>query len=201
MKWIAHRINTVAELRALPEAFGVELDLRDDLNGNVYIQHNPFEPGEDFESYLKEYHHGLMILNIKSERIEHRVTELITQYGVREYFFLDSSFPMIAALAQAGEKNIALRLSEFEGMDTLERMAGKVRWVWVDCFTKISVTREDMERLRTWGYQTCFVSPELQGRPEDVGPYIEALNREGIKFDAVCAKSYSMPAWRRDYVL
>ena len=53
MEYIAHRINTVAELRTLPETFGVELDLRDSLDGRIYIQHNPFEPGEDFESYLK----------------------------------------------------------------------------------------------------------------------------------------------------
>lgn len=200
MKWIAHRVNTVAELRQLPGDVGVELDLRDGADGRVYIQHNPFEPGEDFESYLKEYHHGLMILNIKSERIEYKVKELVNRYGVREYFFLDSSFPMIVTLAREGEKNIALRLSEFERMDTLEKMAGKVRWVWVDCFTKIPVTREDMERLKAWGYQTCFVSPELQGRPEDIGPYIETLNRERIVFDAVCTKSYTMDRWRGEYL-
>ena len=69
MEFIAHRINTIDELKKLPEKYGVELDLRDDLNGRIYIQHNPFEPGEDFENYLKEYRHETMILNIKSERI------------------------------------------------------------------------------------------------------------------------------------
>ena len=53
MEFIAHRINTVEELKKLPKEYGVELDLRDDLNGRIYIQHNPFEPGEDFEEYLK----------------------------------------------------------------------------------------------------------------------------------------------------
>ena len=49
MEYIAHRVNTVAELKELSTEYGVELDLRDDLNGRIYIQHNPFEPGEDFE--------------------------------------------------------------------------------------------------------------------------------------------------------
>ena len=71
MEYIAHRINTLAELLELPEDYGVELDLRDDLNGRIYISHNPFEAGEDFEEYCKAYRHGTMILNIKSERIEH----------------------------------------------------------------------------------------------------------------------------------
>ena len=34
-EYIAHRINTKAELLQLPEEYGVELDLRDDLNGRI----------------------------------------------------------------------------------------------------------------------------------------------------------------------
>ena len=96
MEFIAHRVNTIAELAKLPDEYGVELDLRDDLGGRIYIQHNPFENGEDFEEYLKRYHHGTMILNVKSERIEHRILEMIKCSDVREYFFLDSTFPMTA---------------------------------------------------------------------------------------------------------
>ena len=75
MKFIAHRINTAEGLRRVPDEYGVELDLRDGLDGRIYIQHNPFEPGEDFEEYLKGYHHGIMIANIKSERIEENAIE------------------------------------------------------------------------------------------------------------------------------
>ena len=85
-EYIAHRINTKAELLQLPEKYGVELDLRDDLNGRIYISHNPFEPGEDFEEYCKVYHHGTMILNIKSERIEHKALEYMEKY--QKVFFL-----------------------------------------------------------------------------------------------------------------
>ena len=85
MEYIAHRINTVEELRHLPHEYGVEMDLRDSLDGRIYIQHNPFEEGEDFEEYLKEYHHGRMILNVKSERIEYRALELLSKYDVPSY--------------------------------------------------------------------------------------------------------------------
>ena len=46
-----------------------------------------FEPGEDFEDYLKEYHHGTMILNVKSERIEFKILEMLSKYDVKSYFF------------------------------------------------------------------------------------------------------------------
>ena len=86
-----------------------------------------------------------MILNIKSERIELKVLDLMKKYKVKNYFFLDSSFPMIFLLSNQGEQNIALRISELEGMDTIRNMAGKVNWVLVDCFTKIPIGKQEYE--------------------------------------------------------
>ena len=195
MEYIAHRINTVEELRKIPNEFGVELDLRDGENGKIYIAHNPFEDGEDFEDYLREYHHGTMICNIKSERIEHKVLDLLKEHNVEKYFFLDSSFPMIYLLSKAGEKNIALRISEYEGMDTIRNMSGKVSWVWVDCFTKIPIDKSDYDELKSLGYKLCFVSPELEGRPNDIEKYVIEIKKEGIEFDAVCTKFRNILKW------
>lgn len=198
MLYIAHRINTIEELRNLPEQYGVELDLRDTLEGDIYISHNPFEQGDSFEDYLKEYHHGLMILNIKSERIELKALELLKKYNILDYFFLDSSFPMIYLLSDKGERRMALRLSEFEGMDTIRNMAGKVNWVWIDCFTKIPVDKTEMEELHSLGYKTCFVSPELQGREYDLFAYKQIIKEKNLKFDAICTKAYNIEKWEMD---
>ena len=195
MEYIAHRVNTLAELKVLPTEYGVELDLRDDLNGRIYIQHNPFEPGEDFEEYLKEYHHGTMILNVKSERIELKILELLPKYDVKSYFFLDSSFPMIKLLSDNGEYNIALRFSELEGLDTIRNMAGKAKWVWVDCFTKLPITHDNYLELKSLGYKLCLVSPELEAQPEKIEEYKSYLEKEGIIMDAVCTKCYNISKW------
>lgn len=195
MEFIAHRINTIKELKQLPFEYGVELDLRDDLNGRIYIQHNPFEGGEDFEGYLKEYHHGTMILNIKSERIEHKVLEMIANYDVKSYFFLDSSFPMIKLLSDIGEHNIALRFSEIEGLDTIRNMAGKATWVWVDCFTRLPINKESYVELKEMGYKLCMVSPELEGQPEKLEEYKQFLKQNDILMDAVCTKTYNFDKW------
>ncbi len=194
MKFIAHRINTVEELKKIPTEYGVELDLRD-RGERLILQHDPFKDGEDFEEYLKHYHHGLMILNIKSERIEHRVLELVHKYNVREYFLLDSSFPMIFLLSNEGEKNIALRFSELEGLDTILSMKGKVKWVWVDCFTKLPIDNKNFKILKEAGFQLCLVSPELQKRESDLADYKDYLHREGVLFDAICTKVYNISKW------
>lgn len=57
--------------------------------------------------------------------MELKALEMLRKYGIKRYFFLDSSFPMIKLLLDMGESNIALRYSEYEGMDTIRNMAGK----------------------------------------------------------------------------
>lgn len=196
MEFIAHRINNTQELKSIPVEYGVELDLRDDLTGRIYIQHNPFESGEDFEEYLGQYNHGTMILNIKSERIELKILELLRKYNIEKYFFLDSSFPMIKLLSDQGENKIALRFSEFEGLDTLFAMQGKIQWVWVDCFSRLPLDRDIYKKIKELGYKICIVSPELQGQPEKLVEYKEQLRKENIQPDAICTKLYNISKWQ-----
>ncbi len=196
MKFIAHRINTITDLQALPTKYGVEIDLRD-TGDRLILQHDPFKDGEDFEEYLKYYHHGLMILNIKSERIEHNALELIKKYNIKDYFFLDSSFPMIRLLSSQGERKIAVRFSEFEGIDTVLALKGKIDWVWVDCFTKLPINKENYKILNDAGFKLCLVSPELQGRDGDIEKYRDELAAQEIIFDLICAKYYNVERWQQ----
>jgi hypothetical protein len=194
MEYIAHRVNTVEELKQIPFEYGVELDLRD-YGDRLVLQHDPFKDGEDFEEYLKHYNHGTMILNIKSERIEYKVLELIKKYDIKKYFFLDSSFPMIYQLSKNGERNIALRFSEFEGIDTILNMKDKVKWIWVDCFSKLPITNENYKLLKKNGFKFCLVSPELQGQVEKLEEYKKYLMESQIIFDAICTKVYNINKW------
>ena len=43
----------------------------------------------------------------KTERIEWKVLELVKKHNIKDYFFLDSSFPMIVTLANLGEQSSA----------------------------------------------------------------------------------------------
>jgi hypothetical protein len=197
VEFISHRVNTVKDLKNTPIEFGVELDLRDNIDGSIYINHDPFVPGENFEDYLREYQHGTMILNIKSERIEYKVLDLLKKYNIEKYFFLDSSFPMIKALTDQGESNIALRYSEFEGIDTIKLMSGRAKWVWVDCFNSFPLEESVYLKLKDMGYNLCFVSPELQGQPEKIEGYADNIKKRNINFDAICTKLYNIDGWKK----
>lgn len=182
---IAHRINTVEQLKNVPAEYGVEIDLRD-RGDRLILQHDPFKDGEDFEAWLAHYRHRLIILNVKSERIEHRVLELVQKFRVADYFFLDSSFPMIRLLVKQGEKKIAVRFSEFEPIENCLALAGQVEWVWVDCFTKMPLDARSYSRLREH-FKFCAVSPELQGRAVETIPAY-AAELAPYPMDAVCTK-------------
>ena len=201
MEYIAHRVNSIIELKELPQKYGVEVDLRDLPDGNIYISHEPFKDGDNFEEYLQHYHHGTMILNIKSERIEHTVIDLLKKYGVSKYFFLDSSFPMIKLLSDMGESNIAIRFSEYEGIDTVHNMAGKIKWVWVDTFNSLPLDRDVCAEIKRLGYKICLVSPELQGQPTKIVEYIKYIQKEKLIIDAVCSKSEHIDIWRSNYYI
>lgn len=198
MEYIAHRVNTINALKKTPREYGIELDLRD-FGNRLILQHDPFTDGEDFDDFLMHYDHGTMILNIKSENIEHRVLALIKKHNIKKYFFLDSSFPMIHLLSNKGEKNIALRFSEYEGIDTPLQMKNKVEWIWIDCFSRLPITPQNYRLLKESGYKLCLVSPELQSQPEKLTEYKTFLHKNNIHLDAICTKEYNIDLWKEVY--
>jgi len=198
-EFIAHRINSTNELNQIEIVNGVEIDLRDSTQG-LHLSHDPFEQGECFQDYLEHYRHGTMIINVKSERIEHEILGKISEKNIK-YFFLDSSFPMIKLLSDLGEKNIAVRFSEFEGLDTIKSMAGKVRWVWVDCFNKFPLDSKTYKVIKDIGYKICIVSPELQGHKDSIEHYANSMIENNIVPDAICSKIHNKKVWGKYFNL
>ena len=189
MKLIAHRKNTVADLRATNPKYGIEVDLRSE-GSNLIIHHDPFAAGESFDEWIREYRHGTLILNVKEEGLEARSIALMAERGIDDYFFLDQSFPFLVKWSRAGERRCAVRVSEFESIETAMTLAGKVDWVWVDCFTHFALSGPEARQLQDASFRLCLVSPELQGRnAEQEIPALVALLRErSIAPEAVCTK-------------
>ncbi|MDF3036203.1 MAG: hypothetical protein K0S28_1477 [Paucimonas sp.] len=189
MKLIAHRRNTLAELNATPTQYGVEVDIRS-IGERLVIHHDPYMEGESFDAWIAAYRHGTLILNVKEEGLEARLIEVMKRHGVADYFFLDQSFPFLIKWSKAGERHCAVRVSEFESIDTALTLAGRVEWVWVDCFTRFPLDGAQASRLQMAGFKLCLVSPELQGRnaETEIPALAGQLNALGIRAEAVCTK-------------
>ena len=161
MLYIAHRINTINQLKQLDKKYGIEIDIRD--NGkNLIVVHDPLKKGILLKSFLKFYKHRILIANIKSERIEDEVIKLFKKNNIINYFFLDSSFPKIIDLVKKKFKKIALRVSFYESAIIAKKLKGKVNWIWFDTF-KGMPNKSELIFLKKLNYKICLVSPELHG--------------------------------------
>ena len=196
MKIIAHRKNTIADLIDTPKEHGVEIDIRS-KNGELILQHEPYVEGELFIDWIKSYKHATLILNVKEDGLEEKLIGYMHEFNIVDYFFLDQPFPTIIKTSKLGEKRCAVRVSEFEALDTALMLAGKIDWVWIDCFTKFPLSSTETNRLRDAGFKLCLVSPELQGRTEtdEISSFIALIRQQDIIADAVCTKRADL--WKK----
>lgn len=186
MFYIRHRINTVKDLETVPFNMGIEIDIRYE-GSKLILQHDPYKSGEYFEDLLKKYKHSFIILNVKTEGIEVEALRLINAYGVKDYFFLDLSFPAIIKLSKTGENNIAVRFSEYEPLEQALSLKNITKWVWIDCFNKMPLDSNSYEKLKNC-FKLCIVSPELQGYSTDrIEEFKNTL--KNFKIDAICTKA------------
>jgi hypothetical protein len=191
---IAHRINTIEQIQELADDIPIEFDIRDS-GTKLLVKHDPYVDGLDFDLFLPFLKTRFTIINIKSEGIEHRVLEQMKQNSIPHFFLLDCSIPMIYKLTSLGEKRIAIRFSEFETLESVLCWKDRVDWVWVDCFHSYILTKEIEETLHNAGFKLCIVSPELQGRPQEIEMYHTYLKEKNIHIDAVCTKYHTFSKW------
>ena len=161
---VNHQVNTLEKLGNTPVDCGVEIDIRP-FGKEVILNHEPFSGGVLLEDFLSEYHHQLLILNVKSEGIEQKVLDLVERYGIKDYFFLDVTFPYMVKYINRGIKKFAVRFSEYESIQTCMNLSGKVEWVFVDNFTHLPVENDSFKTLGE-KFRICIVSPELLKRDE-----------------------------------
>ena len=194
MQIVAHRINTRECLRRVPRHFGAEIDLRAE-GSNLVLHHDPFKGGERFVDWLEDYHHGLLVLNLKEAGIESEVIRLVETRGVKQFFLLDVEFPYLYRATRAGEKRIAVRYSEDEAIETVLNYRGKADWVWIDTNTRLPLDAKVVGQLG--GFRTCLVCPERWGRPQDIPVYREQLARLSFPLDAVMTSLDQAENWTK----
>jgi hypothetical protein len=196
MIFVAHRINSVTELKKIPRNFGVEVDVRN-YSSSLILAHDPFVNGEKFETFLKNFKHAFIIVNIKSEGIEHKIFRLLKKYKIKKYFFLDCSFPMIFRLNSLKKNiNFATRLSKFESIESVFKVKNLCQWIWVDCFdNNVEFLKNILSKIKN--FNLCIVSPELHNRPNSVKFYAKSLKQIGLSPSMICSKIYNYKIWSK----
>lgn len=191
MTLIQHRCNTSLQLQLLDPSYGVEIDLRSSLQrkGQLHLSHDPWVEGENFEVWLQHYKksslQGPLILNTKEDGLESRVLELLGQYGITNFFFLDTALPTLVKWSiKENKKFFAVRWSQFEPVEFCEKFKDHCEWVWVDCFF-LNIPPNDIIKHLQKSFKICLVSPELQGGDVSL---ISDFKKSLPSLDAVCTK-------------
>jgi len=200
-QFLAHRVNSLTHLRELACFDGIEIDVRD-YEGQIFLSHDPFQDVHSLCQFNCEFLNCLnprsLIVNVKSERIENKVLELIkTSEFTGDWFFLDSSFSML--VSQGRRLPFAARLSEYEPIELGQLLysQGLIQWLWIDTFTKLPLSKRTVAWIKDCGIKTCLTSPDLLGRPNDIVPYSHIMRRLDFRPDAICCKFSNIGLWRR----
>ena len=183
MEIIIHRVNTINELKDIDKKFGTEIDIRS-WGSQLILNHEPFSNGENLVNYLDEYHHGTLVLNIKEDQIEDEVLRLVRERSqIKSYFLLDVEFSYLYRASRQGEKNIAIRFSEDESIETVKKYIDRVDWVWIDTNTLLPITIENKGIIDQ--FKKCLVCPERWGRANDIVHYKAKMKDILFELDAV----------------
>ena len=191
MQFIKHRVNRIADLATVDQAWGAEIDVRSDPHsrGKMHVTHDPWTLGDDFATWLDEYKsrgiRGPLIVNTKEDGLEESIRKMLTDRGLENFFFLDTALPTLVKWTQKlAERRFAVRLSRYEVLEGIAIFKGVADWVWVDCFDGIPLPIETFREARKL-FKVCLVSPELQGMGvETINKFRHLLP----ELDAICTK-------------
>jgi len=185
---IKHRVNTIDQLISTPVNYGVEIDLRTS-GSNLIINHDPFKEGVKFSDWLEYYNHEQLIINVKEDGLESFIFDLIKEFKIEKFFFLDQSFPSLYKFNEAFPQFCSVRVSDFESVENAITL--KAGWAWLDSHTgNWSYLLNAAEQLASINIKTCLVSPELQriNYEEEFLELKNLISTFSIKFEAVCTK-------------
>lgn len=196
MKIINHRINTISELKSVPNENGVEIDIRD-YSEKLVLAHDPFCGGDLFEKYIENYNKNTLIINVKSDGVEIEALRLLEKFQIEDFFLLDCTFSMINKLISIGERRFAARLSEIESVHSVYMLSGKADWVWIDWPSESFLTPAIFCELRAHGFKICICSPDLLGQFNKLEFYIDFLKQNNMIPDAVCVKQCNQKLWEK----
>lgn len=205
MKIIAHRgywlheeekNTTTAFVRAVESGFGIETDLRDQ-NGRLIIAHDVPLPGQSylsFDAFLEIYSKrtdadALLAINIKSDGLQHLISDALDKHQLYSYFTFDMSIPMLVFGYCKSALKYYTSINEYVRTPVLlESCSG----IWLDAYTDIWYEMSLVEHYLQTGKPVCIVSPELHGR--EYMPLWNMLKESGVSANKEISICTDIPA-------
>ena len=165
MEYIVHKVNTEEKLSQIPTKYGIELDLRI-RNNKLVLCHEYSDCNTEFEKFLQNYNHKILVANIKDSGIEDIVIETLKRNKIENFFLLDVEFPYLIKNYKNNGQYLSTRFSEFVDIKTSSNLVNKVDWIWIDTFNKLPIEKQNLEVIKN--FKSCLVSPSRWGRIDEI---------------------------------
>ena len=81
--------------------------------------------GEFLDNWIRKYNHKFLIINIKEEGLEKYIIKILKNKKIKDFFFLDQSFPFLIKTLNSNETRCAIRFSEYEDIKTINNLKKK----------------------------------------------------------------------------
>lgn len=184
---IKHRVNKINELKNTPIKYGVEIDLRSS-NKSIILHHDPYIVGEKFTKWIKKFKHRFLVLNVKEEGLEDKIIKILKKNKISNFFFHDQTFSTL--LKNKNKTKVSIRYSEYEDLKNYNYLFKKIKWIWIDHFTKFPLKIDLYKLLKKNNVKICIVSPELVSPryKNKIQSLQKKLSKNKMKIDAVCTK-------------
>lgn len=193
---IRHRVNSISKLKNTPKHEGVEIDLRSE-NKKIHLHHDPFKKGVAFEKWINFFNHKLIVLNVKEEGLEKKIIKILKKKKIKNFFFHDQTFSTL--IKNMYTTNVSIRTSEYEELKKKEFLFKKIKWLWVDNFTKIDLDKKLYKICKKNKTKICIVSPELikKNRFKEIYRIFKKFKILKIQPDAICTSKPKL--WEKIY--
>ena len=192
MEIIIHRINKIKELKKISNKYGVEIDIRTD-SSKLILNHDAFTKGDRLIDYTENYKHKTLVLNIKEAGIENEVLKVVKSFSIKSFFLLDVEMPYIYSATKKGQKNIAVRFSEYEDIAIAKQFKNKLNWIWIDTATKLPINKKNVIMIKN--FKSCLVCPERWGRIKDIIKYKNIMKKLNFYPNAVMTSYDCLKYW------
>ena len=102
--------------------------------------------------------------------------------------------PYMYSSSQKGNKNLAVRFSDFESIKIAEYFSNLVSWIWIDTVKTLPIKKENLSIISK--FKSCLVCPERWGRKSDIEIYKKKLEELKFKPNAIMTSYDCIKLWK-----
>ena len=103
--------------------------------------------------------------------------------------------PYICMNNKTTNKNLSLRYSEYESIETIKKFINNVGWVWIDTFNYLPINKKANKILKK--FKSCLVCPERWSRPNDIIKYYDKMKKQNFFPNSIMTSQKYLKKWEK----